>query len=91
MSIGSGIAIYFVIWWVGLFAVLPWGIRSQHEDGEIVPGSDPGAPSRPRMLRVVIVNTLIASVIFGAYYYVWTNHLISLDDIPFLPEPRPIR
>ncbi len=88
MSIGSAIAIYFVIWWIGLFAVLPWGIRSQREDGDVVKGSDPGAPARPRLLRVVIVNTIFASLIFAAYYVVWTRGLISLDAIPFLPDPK---
>jgi predicted secreted protein len=87
MNVGSAIAIYFVIWWIGLFAVLPWGIRSQHEEGEVVKGSDPGAPSRPRLLRIVFVNTIFATVIFVVYYLVWTRGLISLDDIPFLPEP----
>jgi predicted secreted protein len=89
MAVGSAIAIYFVIWWIGLFAVLPWGIRSQHEEGDVVRGSDPGAPARPRLLRIVIANTIFASLIFGIYYVVWTNGLISLDDIPFLPGPKP--
>ncbi|BCJ90757.1 membrane protein [Terrihabitans soli] len=89
MSTGSAIAIYFVIWWIGLFAVLPWGIRSQIEEGDVVKGSDPGAPARPRLLRIVIVNTIFASLIFAAYYVVWTKGLISLDDIPFLPGPKP--
>ena len=89
MSFFSGLAIYFVIWWIGLFAVLPWGIRSQHEDGEIVKGTDPGAPSKPRLLRIVVVNTIFATAIFAAYYIVWSRNLISLDDIPFLPDMRP--
>ena len=89
MSFVSGLAIYFVIWWIGLFAILPWGIRSQHEDGEIVKGSDPGAPTKPRLLRIVVVNTIFATLIFAAYYVVWTRGLISLDDIPFVPDMRP--
>ena len=31
MSVTTAIAIFFLIWWVVLFAVLPWGMRSQHE------------------------------------------------------------
>jgi predicted secreted protein len=89
MSVGSSIAIYFVIWWIGLFAVLPWGIRSQIEEGDVVRGSDPGAPARPRLLRIVIVNTILATLIFATYYLVWTNGLISLDHIPFLPDLKP--
>ena len=38
------VAIYFVLWWIVLFAVLPWGVESQEEAGEVSPGSDPGAP-----------------------------------------------
>ena len=45
MPITTAVAIFFLIWWVVLFAVLPWGVRSQHEGGEITPGTDPGAPA----------------------------------------------
>ena len=43
-TISTAFAIYFVIWWVTLFLTLPFGVRSQHEDGEGAPGTDPGAP-----------------------------------------------
>ena len=33
VSLRPSIAIYFVIWWLVLFAVLPFGVRSQHEAG----------------------------------------------------------
>ena len=33
-TISTGFAIYFVIWWIALFLTLPFGVRSQHEDGE---------------------------------------------------------
>jgi predicted secreted protein len=88
MNVGSAIAIYFVIWWTSLFVVLPWGIRSQQEEGDVVKGSDPGAPSRPRLLRTVIVNTIFATVIFIIYYVAWTRGLISFDDHPFLPNTK---
>ena len=46
MKIGSMIAIYFVIWWTVLFAVLPFGVRNSHEAGEQVKiGNDAGAPT----------------------------------------------
>jgi predicted secreted protein len=38
-------AIYVVVWWITIFAILPIGVRSQDEAGEVVPGSDPGAPA----------------------------------------------
>ena len=41
MGLITGIAVYFVIWWITLFMVLPFGIE---RDGDIEEGNDPGAP-----------------------------------------------
>ena len=65
-TISTAFAIYFVIWWIALFLTLPFGVRSQHEDGESVPGSDPGAPVMPRMGAKLIWTTVISAVIFAA-------------------------
>ena len=70
-------AIYFVLWWIVLFAVLPWGVRSQEEAGDISPGSDPGAPARPLLLRKAIATTLISAVIMGLGYGAWALGLIG--------------
>ena len=35
MTFTTALAAFFLIWWVTLFAVLPWGVRSQHEGGEM--------------------------------------------------------
>jgi len=67
MSISSSIAIYFVVWWVVLFAALPFGVRSQSEDGDVtVPGTDPGAPVLHRMKWKLIWTTVISAVLFAA-------------------------
>ena len=58
MSIATAIAIYFIIWWMVLFAVLPWGVRGQHESGAVTPGTDPGAPAIPMLKRKLIWTTL---------------------------------
>lgn len=61
-----GLAIYVTIWWIVLFAVLPFGVRSADEAGEEAPeGSDPGAPVAPQLARKAAVTTVIAAVIFG--------------------------
>ena len=51
MPVTTAVAIFFLIWWVVLFAVLPFGVRSQHEEGEMAAGTDPGAPVIPRLGR----------------------------------------
>ena len=37
-------ALYFVLWWLCLFIVLPFGARNQEDAGEVVRGTEPGAP-----------------------------------------------
>jgi predicted secreted protein len=64
MGITLGIAIYIVIWWTVLFAVLPIGVRTQGEDGVVVPGTPASAPTAPRLLRVVLLTTAIATLLF---------------------------
>ena len=61
-SISTALAIYFVMWWIVLFLTLPFGVRSQHEDGEGAPGTDPGAPILARMGRKLLWTTLISGV-----------------------------
>lgn len=64
MSISFALAIYFVLWWVVLFAVLPIGVRNRYEvASDEVAGADPGAPVVPRLGLKVLLTTLIALVI----------------------------
>ena len=74
-------AIYLIVWWLVLFTVLPWGVRSQHEAGEIVPGTDPGAPALPGLLKKVVWTTVIATLVFGAFYWAFVNRVIALEDL----------
>jgi predicted secreted protein len=71
MSITTAIAIFFIIWWLSLFVVLPFGVRSQHEEGEFPPGSDPGAPILPRIAAKLVWTTIVAAVVFavGTVFY----------------------
>jgi predicted secreted protein len=66
MSLTLAVAVYVVIWWTVLFAVLPFGVRTQAEDGLVVPGTPASAPTRPRLLRVVLLTTLVAGLLFAA-------------------------
>ena len=88
-TISTGFAIYFVLWWIVLFVTLPFGVRSQHEDGDSAPGTDPGAPVKTQMGRKLIWTTLISAVIFTlgvlAYNagYLNIERLSKLMGMPF--------
>lgn len=79
MSVTTAIAIYFLIWWITLFAVLPFGVHRQDEDGAIAPGTDPGAPAMTRLGLKLLWTTGVATVIFAACYLVYVNRLLPLD------------
>jgi len=74
----TGLVVYVIIWWVVLFAVLPWGVRVPDKTE---PGHATSAPERPMLWRKALITTAIAAVLWvGAYV------LITSDLITFRPE-----
>ena len=87
MTVTTSLAIFFLIWWVVLFAVLPWGVRSQHEaEGAMAPGTDPGAPTSFRLGRKLLWTTLVSGVIYTVCYVVYVEHLVTIEGLmaPFV-------
>ena len=65
LGIGTLLAIYLVVWWVVLFAVLPLGAQSHHEAGiDLKDGGDPGAPVVHNLKRKVITTTWAAAIVW---------------------------
>jgi predicted secreted protein len=74
MSLPLSIAVYFTIWWVVLFAVLPFGVHSAAEAGlaDAPAGADPGAPAAPHLAKKALWTTAISAIVFAcadAYVY----------------------
>ena len=87
MSLVFALAIYFIIWWVVLFAMLPIGVRTAEEVGEKAsPGFAESAPHRPRLLPKMLATTVIATLVFAGVYAIVVHHVVTLDDIPFFPR-----
>lgn len=81
MSLATAIAVYFIIWWIVLFAVLPWGVRSQEENGSVSKGTDPGAPAIPHLRGKIIWTTVVAGIVFILCYVVYAYRLVAIDDL----------
>jgi predicted secreted protein len=87
VTLAYAIALYLVIWWIVLFAMLPIGVRTAEEAGEKTsPGNAESAPHLPNLLPKMVATTVVASIVFVALYAVIVHHLITLDDIPFFPR-----
>jgi predicted secreted protein len=57
----TGIAVYIVVWWVTVFAVLPWGVRRAENP---LPGTVESAPDNPRLGRKFLITTVVAAVLW---------------------------
>ena len=89
MSITFGVAVYFVIWWTVLFAVLPFGVRTQAEAGEVVPGTPASAPVTPRLLRTCVITTVVSCAVFALVYAVVAG---AFGDIGvYFPDPLSLK
>jgi predicted secreted protein len=83
MAITTAIATYFLIWWIVLFAVLPWGVRAQGSD-DAPPGTDPGAPTVPRLWSKLLWTTVVSTVVYVICALVYSYRLVTLDDLAAL-------
>ena len=70
----TGILVYLIVWWVVLFAVLPWGVRVPDKQEE---GHASSAPSNPRLWLKAGVTTLIATAIWLGIYFLIRSDWIS--------------
>jgi predicted secreted protein len=75
MPIVTGIALYFVIWWIVLFAILPLWTRP-------VSDADPasgwrGAPERPQLLKKALTTSIVAGMVWGVWYLLVISDWLS--------------
>jgi predicted secreted protein len=56
-----GVAMYIVIWWLAIFAVLPWGVRAA-DKSDLAHAS--GAPANPRLWFKVGMTSIVAAVVW---------------------------
>jgi len=92
MTLAFGVALYFIIWWTVLFAMLPIGVRTSEEAGEkTMPGNAESAPHMPNLLPKMVATTVVSSIIFVALYAIIVHRMITLDQIPFFPRYDPVQ
>lgn len=87
MQILTILAIYFVLWWLILFTMLPIGLRTQEDDQNITFGTEASAPSRAPLAKIFIRTSVVTALIIGAFAYVHIGLGYTFDDLPlFVPD-----
>jgi predicted secreted protein len=82
MTITGAIVVFAILWFLTLFMVLPFGVKSQGEHGEVVPGTPASAPEVPMLRRKFRITTLIATVLWAIAMAVIITGAVSLRDLP---------
>jgi predicted secreted protein len=87
MKTSFAIVVYICIWFMTLFAVLPFGVRTQDEAGEVEPGTPGSAPANMKLWRIFGINTLVAAACFCVFYVGYTQGWLTAHEVsaPKLP------
>lgn len=81
----SALAIYFLFWTFSVFLVIPFGIRTHEEVGaERVPGQADSAPHEFDSAKIAVRTTVVATVLFAAFYLNYVYGWITPDMIDFV-------
>jgi len=81
----TGVVLFVIIWWTTLFAVLPIGTKPVARPDD--KSGWRGAPEQPKILRKVIVTTLVACLLWIGSYSLIQSDLISFRH-GFFAEPE---
>lgn len=82
MKLTSILAIYFLLWVMSAFLVMPFGLRTHDDDAaETVPGQVTSAPVNFSPRRVAWRATWLSLILFGLYYLNYVQGWVTIQDI----------
>ena len=78
----SILAIYFLVWVLTAFVMLPFGVRTHEEAGEpLVPGQADSAPANFRPGRLALRATIVSALLTALYVLNYTQGWIGVEAI----------
>jgi len=70
--------IYFVTFWIVIFFVLPFGVKT--EDAPLL-GNDKGAPKNSMIVKKFIITAIISFILVAIIFYINHIGLVTAADI----------
>ncbi len=80
MGIFEAIVVFICSWWLIFLPMLSAGTRSQHEAGEVIPGTERAAPVLVRWRQKIIIATAgavaVTFLLWLALHMHWLDFMI---------------
>lgn len=90
MSITSALVLYAVVWFMTFLMVIPFRLKTQGDLGEVVPGTQAGAPEVHNLKLKAWITTGLAAVIWAVLYWVITSGVIDVRDFNWMDNLPPV-
>jgi predicted secreted protein len=81
MTITAAFVLFAVLWFLALLTILPLRVRTQGEDGAVVPGTPSSAPTDADIRRKLAWATVVAVVLWVPIFAVIVWGGITIRDI----------
>ena len=90
MSITSALVLFAVIWFMTFLIVIPIRLQTQGDLGEIVPGTQAGAPEHHYLKKKAWITTGITVVLWAIISAIILSGWITVRDLDFHNRMAPI-
>jgi predicted secreted protein len=81
MTVTAALVLFSVIWFLVFFLTLQIGIRSQADEGSVVPGTPRSAPAREIVWKRAKIATVISVFVFTLAASLILSGWISIRDL----------
>lgn len=91
MSITSGLVLFAVIWFMTFLIALPIRLRTQGDEGDVVPGTHASAPEHHFLRKKAWITTGVAAVLWAIIAGIILSGAISISDFDWTKNLPPIQ
>ena len=86
MGLVTYFGIYFLVWWLVFYLTLPFKISTIQEEGINLEGQAPSAPIKPRLVKNIIITTIISFIIVFLFNFFIKLFDLNIYDILFIAD-----
>ena len=90
MSITSALVLFAVIWFMTFLIIIPIRLQTQGDLGEIVPGTQAGAPEHHYLKKKAWITTGITVVLWAVISAIILSGWITVRDLDFHNRMAPL-